>query len=313
MVTAPFSHILPAGPHSSPVGRYGPVPCAASAARHRTALDKYPRMPHDEERGDFSGHMVCRPSRPFRPLQADTMNNIRHSLSALLCLLVTAALAGGCSFKNTGYQNGRYRGTKAYTVRGKTYHPLQSARDFVETGVASWYGPGFHGKTTSNGERYNQNAMTAAHKLLPFGTRLRVVNLENGRTTEVRVNDRGPFVDSRIIDLSRAAAKDLGMLGKGTARVRIVSLERSGEPSIFTPDGDMLGLFYVQIGSFRERPRAVNLADFMRTQGYGCRIARHDGNDLNFVQLGPYHSRSIAERTARSLSLTYRGLFVIAE
>ena len=313
MVTAPFSHILPAGPHSSPAGRYGPVPCAASAARHRTALDKYPRMPHDEERGDFSGHMVCRPSRPFRPLQADTMNNIRHSLSALLCLLVTAALAGGCSFKNTGYQNGRYRGTKAYTVRGKTYHPLQSARDFVETGVASWYGPGFHGKTTSNGERYNQNAMTAAHKLLPFGTRLRVVNLENGRTTEVRVNDRGPFVDSRIIDLSRAAAKDLGMLGKGTARVRIVSLERSGEPSIFTPDGDMLGLFYVQIGSFRERPRAVNLADFMRTQGYGCRIARHDGNDLNFVQLGPYHSRSIAERTARSLSLTYRGLFVIAE
>lgn len=313
MVTAPFSHILPAGPHSSPAGRYGPVPCAASAARHRTPLDKYPRMPHDEERGDFSGHMVCRPSRPFRPLQADTMNNIRHSLSALLCLLVTAALAGGCSFKNTGYQNGRYRGTKAYTVRGKTYHPLQSARDFVETGVASWYGPGFHGKTTSNGERYNQNAMTAAHKLLPFGTRLRVVNLENGRTTEVRVNDRGPFVDSRIIDLSRAAAKDLGMLGKGTARVRIVSLERSGEPSIFTPDGDMLGLFYVQIGSFRERPRAVNLADFMRTQGYGCRIARHDGNDLNFVQLGPYHSRSIAERTARSLSLTYRGLFVIAE
>ena len=313
MVTAPFTHIYPAGPHSSPAGRYGPVPCAASAARHRTALDKYPRMPHDEERGDFSGHMVCRPSRPFRPLQADTMNNIRHSLSALLCLLVTAALAGGCSFKNTGYQNGRYRGTKAYTVRGKTYHPLQSARDFVETGVASWYGPGFHGKTTSNGERYNQNAMTAAHKLLPFGTRLRVVNLENGRTTEVRVNDRGPFVDSRIIDLSRAAAKDLGMLGKGTARVRIVSLERSGEPSIFTPDGDMLGLFYVQIGSFRERPRAVNLADFMRTQGYGCRIARHDGNDLNFVQLGPYHSRSIAERTARSLSLTYRGLFVIAE
>ena len=129
----------------------------------------------------------------------------------------------------------------------------------------------------------------------------------------MRINDRGPFVDSRIIDLSRAAARDLGMIGKGTARVRLVSLERGGEPSLFTPDGDMLGLFYVQIGSFRERPRAVNLADFMRTQGYGCRIARHDGNDLNFVQLGPYHSRSIAEKTARSLSLRYRGLFVIAE
>ena len=256
-----------------------------------------------------AGHMVCRIPGP---LQQMPMLNIRRSLFVLVCLFVAAALVGGCSSKN-GYQNGRYRGTKAYTVRGKTYYPLQSARNFVETGVASWYGPGFHGKTTSNGERYNQNAMTAAHKLLPFGTRLKVINLDNGRTTEVRINDRGPFVDSRIIDLSRAAARDLGMIGKGTARGRLVSLERGGEPSLFTPDGDMLGLFYVQIGSFRERPRAVNLADFMRTQGYGCRIARHDGNDLNFVQLGPYHSRSIAEKTARSLSLRYRGLFVIAE
>ena len=241
------------------------------------------------------------------------MSSTHRPFLAIFCLLIAVALASGCSTRNTGYQNGRYRGTASYTVRGKTYHPLKSARDFVETGVASWYGPGFHGKKTSNGERYNQNAMTAAHKLLPFGTRLRVVNLENGRVTEVRINDRGPFVDSRIIDLSRAAAKDLGMLNKGTARVRLIALEDGRESSVLTPDGDMLGLFYVQIGSFRERPRAVNLAEFMRTQGYGCRIARHDGNDLNFVQLGPYHSRSLAERTARSLSLRYRGLFVIAE
>lgn len=248
-----------------------------------------------------------------KPLKIYAMLNIPRPLTALFCLLTAAALAGGCSTKNTGYQNGRYRGTSPYTVRGKTYYPLKSAHNFVETGIASWYGPGFHGKKTSNGERYNQNEMTAAHKLLPFGTMLRVTNLENGRVTEVRVNDRGPFVGSRVIDLSRAAARDLGMLGKGTARVRIVALESDGEPALVTPDGDMLGLFYVQIGSFRERPRAVNLADFMRTQGYGCRIARHDGNDLNFVQLGPYHSRSSAEKTARSLSLTYRGLFVIAE
>ena len=103
------------------------------------------------------------------------------------------------------------------------------------------------------------------------------------------------------------------MLNKGTARVRIVALEDGRKPAVLTPDGDMLGLFYVQIGSFRERPRAANLADFMRTQGYGCRIANHDGNDLNFVQLGPYHSRSLAEREARKLSLRYRDLFVIAE
>lgn len=237
----------------------------------------------------------------------------KHTLFTMFALAAAAALICGCSSKNTGYMNGRYRGTKSYTVRGKTYHPLQSAQNFVETGVASWYGPGFHGKKTSNGERYNQNAMTAAHKLLPFGTRLRVTNLENGRVTEVRINDRGPFVGSRIIDLSRAAAKDLGMLGKGTAKVRLVALEDGREPAVLTPDGDMLGLFYVQIGSFREQVRATNLADFMRTRGYGCRIARHDGNELSFVQLGPYPSRSQAEKTARSLSLTYRGLFVIAE
>lgn len=232
----------------------------------------------------------------------------------LLCIFIMAALSAGCSTRSgKGYNNGRYRGTKSYTVRGKTYHPLKSARNFVETGTASWYGPGFHGKTTSNGERYNQNAMTAAHKLLPFGTRLRVTNLDNGRVTEVRINDRGPFVGNRVIDLSRAAARELNMLGKGTAKVRLVALEDGSAPALLTPDGDMLGLFYIQIGSFRERPRADNLAMFMRTQGYGCRISKHDGNDLNFVQLGPYHSRSAAEKAARPLSLKYRGLFVIAE
>ncbi len=234
-------------------------------------------------------------------------------VTLILGILAALLLAAGCSSKNTGYQNGRYRGTSSYTVRGKTYHPLKSSKNFVETGIASWYGPGFHGKKTSNGERYDQNAMTAAHKLLPFGTRLRVTNLENGRVTEVRINDRGPFVGSRIIDLSRSAARSLGMLGKGTARVRLVALNEGGRAPVFTPDGDMLGLFYVQIGSFRERPRADNLAEFMRTQGYGCRIAKHDGNALHFVQLGPYPSRSQAENAARSLQLSYRGLFVIAE
>ena len=238
------------------------------------------------------------------------MRRILHGIGLFLAVVCICQL---CACGSSSWRKGGVPGSKPYTVRGKTYYPLKSAHGFVEEGVASWYGPGFHGKKTSNGERYNQNAMTAAHKLLPFGTRLRVINLENGRTTEVRVNDRGPFVDSRIIDLSRAAARDLGMLGKGTARVRIGALENGKEPALLTPEGDMLGVFYVQIGSFRERPRALNLADFMRTQGYGCRIARHDGNDLNFVQLGPYHSRSTAEKAARSLSLTYRGLFVIAE
>lgn len=96
---------------------------------------------------------------------------------------------------------------------------------FSTTGLASWYGPRFHGKRTASGERYNQNALTAAHKTLPFGTMVRVINLANDREIIVRINDRGPFVRGRIIDLSRKAAKELAMTRSGTARVRIESLE----------------------------------------------------------------------------------------
>lgn len=92
-------------------------------------------------------------------------------------------------------------------------------------GHASWYGPGFHGRTTANGERYNQNAMTAAHKKLPFNTKVRVTNLNNNETVIVRINDRGPFIRGRIIDLSKKAAKEISMLGSGTAPVLVETLE----------------------------------------------------------------------------------------
>ena len=238
------------------------------------------------------------------------------TLLILPALLLALAL-GGCSSKedSVGYRGGRYRGTKSYTVRGKTYHPYKSARGYSETGIASWYGPGFHGKKTSNGERYDQEAMTAAHKLLPFGTRLRVTNLDNGRVTIVRVNDRGPFVGTRIIDLSKAAARSLDMIGRGTARVQLVALgDGIREAEILTPDGDMLGLFYVQIGAFADIYRADRLATFMRSKGYGCRIARHERKMQDYyVQLGPYLSRSEAERVGRTLRRGFKGLFVIAE
>ena len=90
----------------------------------------------------------------------------------------------------------------------------------VFTGVASYYGPGFHGKQTANGERFDMHAMSAAHKTLPFNTRLRVTNLENGKSVTVRINDRGPFVHGRVLDLSQGAAKAIDMIGSGIARVR---------------------------------------------------------------------------------------------
>ncbi|MGH8478530.1 MAG: septal ring lytic transglycosylase RlpA family protein [Gammaproteobacteria bacterium] len=94
---------------------------------------------------------------------------------------------------------------------------------FEQVGVASWYGPGFHGKETANGEVYNQNEITAAHRSLPLGTRAQVTNLENGKSVEVRINDRGPYVGKRVIDLSRAAAGRLGMVDEGTVSVKIVA------------------------------------------------------------------------------------------
>lgn len=110
---------------------------------------------------------------------------------------------------------------RPYTINGKTYYPTTVSVGDTASGTASWYGPDFHGKKTSNGETYNMNAMTAAHKTLPMNTMVRVTNLNNGRQTTVRINDRGPFVAGRIIDLSRAAASSIDMLGAGTARVKL--------------------------------------------------------------------------------------------
>ncbi len=101
----------------------------------------------------------------------------------------------------------------------------QMSRSYVGEGLASFYGPGLHGRPTASGERFSQNALTAAHRKLRFGSCLRVVNMENGRQVEVRVNDRGPFIEGRIIDLSKAAAAKLDMLDKGVARVRLYLCE----------------------------------------------------------------------------------------
>jgi rare lipoprotein A len=110
---------------------------------------------------------------------------------------------------------------RSYVVNKTRYYLIDDAKGFGEVGLASWYGSKFHGKKTASQEAYNMNAMTAAHKTLPFQTMVKVLNLENNRETTVRINDRGPFVKGRIIDLSFAAAKKLRLIKKGVARVRI--------------------------------------------------------------------------------------------
>lgn len=113
----------------------------------------------------------------------------------------------------------------SYKIKGKKYEIFASHKNFQQIGEASWYGPNFHGKLTANGEKYDMHALTAAHKTLPLGTEVLVTNLDNGKKVQVRINDRGPFHGGRIIDLSKAAAKEIGILNAGKGKVHIKSID----------------------------------------------------------------------------------------
>ena len=119
---------------------------------------------------------------------------------------------------------------KPYQIFGQWYYPISTSDGFTERGIASWYGPGFHGNKTANGETYNKHDYTAAHPTLPLPTYVRVTNLQNGRSLVVRVNDRGPFARGRVIDLSYASAKALDMVGSGTAPVYVEAMPADGSP-----------------------------------------------------------------------------------
>ena len=158
----------------------------------------------------------------------------------------------------------------SYVVFGKRYHVLDSSEGYVQRGIASWYGTKFHGKKTSSGEIYNMHAMTAAHKTLPIPVYVRVDNLENGRSLVVKVNDRGPFVDGRIIDLSYAAAKKLGIDIPGTAKVEVTALGSETSTAKSRPVVRTIPLtensskdepLYIQLGSFSSKVNAHNLAN----------------------------------------------------
>ena len=146
---------------------------------------------------------------------------------------------------------------RPYNVGGRVYYPTVVRVGSSYRGIASWYGDNFHGNSTSNGEYYNMYSYTAAHKTLPMNTMVKVTNLKNNRSVIVRINDRGPFVANRIIDLSYAAAKKLNMIGSGTAPVKVTVL---GFNAKLTPQGGFkkstvkkvtLNRFAVQIGAFR--------------------------------------------------------------
>ncbi len=166
---------------------------------------------------------------------------------------------------------------------------LGDTRGFSETGKASFYGMKFHGHLTSNGEVYNMYSMSAAHKNLPLPSYARVTNLENGKSTVVRVNDRGPFHEGRVIDLSYAAAHRLGVLAKGTARVRVEAISVAPGPN------DALGGTAIQVAAVSDESRAQSLAANLRERwGQPTRVVR-DGKLLK-VQFGPFTSHGDAEQ-----------------
>ncbi|MDQ6990021.1 MAG: septal ring lytic transglycosylase RlpA family protein [Mariprofundaceae bacterium] len=203
-------------------------------------------------------------------------------LSIAVLLLVT--WLSGCA--PTRYPPGKHQSSapsstsgyvkkgNPYQIAGKWYYPLDSGAFYDEEGMASWYGEKFHGRKTANGEKYDMYAMTAAHTVLPMPSMVLVTNLENGKQVKLRVNDRGPFVKSRLIDLSYAAAKALGFAEQGTTRVRVQTLDVSpaqakpvymavpaaANPEVMHPPA-VVKQAYIQLGAFSDK---INASGFMR-------------------------------------------------
>lgn len=200
----------------------------------------------------------------------------------------------------------RYGNQSPYEVFGKKYRVMSSSRGYHEVGTASWYGSKFHGRRTSSGEIYDMHLATAAHKTLPLPTYAEVTNLGNGRRVIVRVNDRGPFKDDRLIDLSYGAALRLGMIGTGTARVEVRALSPSdwssgtrmvaaGGTGTMPKTGKAEGHgLFVQMGAFKHRDGAESLAAALRRDDMvPVSINRQGG--YHKVWLGPYLNEDQAD------------------
>ncbi|TLM65262.1 MAG: septal ring lytic transglycosylase RlpA family protein [Deltaproteobacteria bacterium] len=235
------------------------------------------------------------------------MKTLVPRLVAGCTLVLGLAACGGPTYKVKVIDEpgSGLKGTqKPYEVNGERFEPLANADGYAESGTASWYGPDFHGRKTSNGETYNMNAMTAAHKTLPMNVFVRVINETNGKQSVVRINDRGPFVKGRIIDLSYAAAQEIGMVGGGTAQVRIETLgfREAGPPgSAVTyrqPASYAPGPFTVQVGAFAMPQNAIRLAEELR-RSYGDAAVVEgwvSGKLFHRVRVGLYKTLADAEK-----------------
>lgn len=203
-------------------------------------------------------------------------------------------------------------GNKPYKVFGKNYYVMNSSQNYKARGTASWYGTKFHKRNTSSGEPYNMLAMTAAHKTLPLPTYVEVKNLSNGKKIIVKVNDRGPFEGSRLIDLSYAAAKKIGMLGKGTAHVEVTAIDplkydkNSASENIYLAQSSKVNTsppIYLQVGAFKNKLYAEKLQKQLTTLVHSPvqikQLAKT--KKLYHVQIGPIKDPTSVARINKQL------------
>lgn len=177
-----------------------------------------------------------------------------------------------------------------YEVMGERYYVLPDSKGYSEQGIASWYGREFHGRPTSSGEIYDMYALTAAHKTLPLPATARVTSLATGKSIIVRINDRGPFVKGRLIDLSYGAARELGFLNAGTTMVEVQTLAGPGDFGPAASDARASQAMYVQVGAFTSRQNAEQLRQRLQQQGFANAVIRYDEQvepALFRVRIGP--------------------------
>lgn len=192
------------------------------------------------------------------------------------------------------------KGNIPYEVYGISYTPLLDATGFVQQGEASWYGEPFHGQLTSNGELYDMHEFTAAHKTLPLPSYVRVTNLANDKSIVLRVNDRGPFVGDRAIDLSYAAAKAIGTHKKGVGEVFIEVLAPNDGNKQATE-----AAYYIQAGAFSSMPNAESLRDRIVVKGFDASVQKDDA--LYKVKIGPYENPQAAYAEGKKISKLVSG------
>ena len=232
----------------------------------------------------------------------------------LLSLSILSVCLAGCTdngslLRSSGKNyvslepSGVYKIGTPYQVNNIWYYP-QEDYDYREVGIASWYGPDFHNGMTANGEKYDMYALTAAHRTLPLPSIVKVTNLENGKSVVVRVNDRGPFVNNRIIDVSKTAAEILGFDAQGTAKVRVEVMKDESKKlkkeilknggkvvggPIYTPQTTSVGNYYVQAGAFSNPENAQRMRERLASYGSVVVSEKQTAKGVLYrVRLGPY-------------------------